>query len=187
MGSFVYGASSAPLEVVLTAARSASSDDSEAMNELIQRYEPLVRKIASNLTADPHLQDDARNGARLGVVRAVRAHDGRAAGFISFMTFYMRGEARRAIERCRIQDLPVSPDMLPEPAQQAEAPADRTAVIVAALSEPQRKLVVGRYVEDRTMRDLATEAGTSVAAVSQRLKTIHRILEPQMRSSRRAA
>jgi RNA polymerase sigma factor (sigma-70 family) len=180
MGSVAFGVLDAPVEDVLASARSCVTDDSVAMNHLIRRYEPLVRKVASSLTADPHLQDDARNGARLGIVRAVRAHDGRTTGFTSFMTYYMRGEARRAVERCRNQDVLPGPDLLPEPFQLPTTPAGEAGLALAVLSEAQQQLVVGRYVEDRTMRDLAREAGTSVAAVSQRLKTIHRVLQPRL-------
>lgn len=182
MGTFAFGMLDAPLEDLLVSARACETDDTPAMNELIRRYEPLVRKVASGLTSDAQLQDDARNGARLGIVRAVRAHDGRATGFVSFMTCYMHGEARRAIERCRIQDVLPGPELLPEPVEPPTTPAVAAGLVMAVLSESQRQLVVGRYVEDRTMRDLATQAGTSVAAISQRLKTIHGVLRPQLRN-----
>jgi RNA polymerase sigma factor (sigma-70 family) len=166
---------------LITQAQAASADDSSVMNALLRRFSPLASKIAQALTDDAALRDDLANAALIGLTRAVRHHDLGREGFVTYATRYMRGEARRELERwvATPKALPIDhPAVLALP-----APADssgsgwgdgRVAGVVATLSRPQQRLLHLRYVEDAPLKLIAAAGGTSVPAVSQRLATAHR-------------
>jgi RNA polymerase sigma factor (sigma-70 family) len=163
-------------------AQAERSDDSAAMDAILRRFEKLAFRIAAQTTFDPLLQDDARNAARLGLVRAVRAHDLTVAGFASFAERYVSGEARRTVRRAgrvvnrehvRADDDPIWIDRVGCESQPSD---DGYPHLVSGLSSAQRTLARARYVDDRSLQQIAAELGTSVSAVSQRLSTIHKVV-----------
>jgi len=178
-----------PLDNLLRAAQRCSDDDTPAMNEIVRRFEGLSKKLARAVRAADHVFDDLANAARVGLVRAVRRHDGRP-GFPSFAEVYMRGAAFREYQRWM---LPETADIdaveRVQGARQvddiAEGVVDHmapwgsgtVATIIASLDPLQRVLVELRYIDDAPIKEIAGVMGTSGPAVSQRIGTIHRTIE----------
>lgn len=118
--------SAAALETVLSAAAAEPEDDTLAMHEIVRRFEPLAKKIASRSTSCPHLRADLQNAGRIAVVRAVRRHDPIERGFPAFAEVYMRGAIYREDEEARRpsrQSPPASESDRPDPESATEAPS----------------------------------------------------------------
>jgi RNA polymerase sigma factor (sigma-70 family) len=179
MSFSMFEAEYAPLADLIREAQSVGSNDSIAMNELLRRYEPLVRRLVADMNPRPNDRDDLLNGARWGLVQAVRKHDGRSEGFIAFATRYMRGEALRAVERTTWADVPVADDTIPEEIAQPEEP-DLPDIPLHTLTSRQHVLVNLHYWEDQTYATIARGEGVTLSAVRQRMTTIHRALTSHM-------
>jgi RNA polymerase sigma factor (sigma-70 family) len=182
MGSLYFWAADASLEDLVDAAKADPSNSSIAMNEIVVRFDPLAKKLASLLTRDYHLQQDIANDARYGAVLAVRAHKPGTPGLAAYIKVTMRGEAHRAIGRNTEEHETVKADDSPvwtgtrNLVEEASVIDSDLGLITEDLSGDQRVLVLKRYIIGDSMSDIAHEAGTSVSATSQRFKTIHKIV-----------
>jgi DNA-directed RNA polymerase specialized sigma24 family protein len=182
MGSLYVWAADATLEDLVEAAKAKDGNDSVAMNEIVRRFEPKALNLASFLSKDYHLQQDIANAARYGVVMAVRAHTSGTPGVAAYIATTMRGEAYRAIDRNTEDHETVKPIDSPLWTSTRNVVEETTVVdtdlglITQDLSVGQRSLVLKRYIIGDTVSDIATDAGTSVSAISQRFKTVHKIV-----------
>lgn len=185
---------------LIAAAQGDGCDDSPAMNEIIRRFDRKARQIAAAVALRIADRDDVVNAARLALVRAVRRHRGDYGRFPAYAAIFMTGAARR--ESKRSADLPetclAGPDIVrvADGVSVARSPraddlADvngwgtgRVAQIISALPQRQQALLAERYIFDLDLGRIARLHGTSVSAVSQRLRTAHRqvlaVLRPPM-------
>jgi DNA-directed RNA polymerase specialized sigma24 family protein len=173
MGFSMSEAQHAPLADLILEAQADSSNDSIAMTEMIKRYEPLARSVVAAIKPNENDREDLLNAARLGVVRAVRKHDGRTTGFASYLRRYMRGEALRAVERVKRVDVLFGEDLMPEPGT-AEVVVPNIPLHV--LNHKQLETVRLYYWEDQTYATIARAEKVSLSAVRQRMLTIHKVL-----------
>ena len=185
MGFSISGAQNAPLADLVAAAQADPNSDSIAMNEIVSRFELKAQRLARDRTTDLHLQRDIANAARYAVVMAVRAHNLTMPGFAAYVVRTMAGESRRAFGRAVCQDeVAVADDaelwIRPSMPQPSSAIESDLGLLAAHLSDEQRVLVFARYVRDADLAQIATEAGTSVSAVSHRIKTIHRVIRSEI-------
>lgn len=182
MGISVFAAEQTDLglhpEALLADVRTAEGLDSPAMNELLTRYEPLIKSVVRSMGRPDWMFDDLLNGGRWGLVQAVLHHDGRREGVTSYLKRYVRGEAERAVERQQATDISTAPEDLPETESLMGLPGspEYDEVYFKDLSPTQNLLVVARYRDDKPLAQIARTDGCSVSAVSQRLGTIHRKL-----------
>lgn len=196
--------SSTHLDRLIHAAQAAQTDDSPAMNEIVRRFEGKAQSIGHSLTRCPDLQQDLANAARLGVVKAVRAHALGRPGFPAYAEKYMRGAALREMTRWVQDDEMVSvipiddPETLDDNVVEAsleETVADALCpwgdgqinATILAFPLARRSLMEERYIEDLPLEEIARRSGTSVPAVSQRLATAHRHLLAAIQSESVAA
>jgi RNA polymerase sigma factor (sigma-70 family) len=176
MGSFDFWAR-ATQDDLLTEAQTAPSGG--AMDELVRRFEPLTKKIARQLSSCPTMRDDLENEARLAVFLAVQRHRPGHPGFARYAEITMRGAALRwyqAWNKRNGADL----EGVPEPAANEQPITDwgdgQLATIVSALPEGQQDLLDARYIKDFELTTIARLVGTSESAVSQRLRTAHKVV-----------
>lgn len=176
----LHSPSELSLDYLIATAQADPADDTVAMNDIIQRFEPLVQKICSSLSADPHVQQDLAQEARLGLVRAVRAHRPGTSGFPSYARRYMRGAALRFVVSSTSREVAVDPqDELWAIPVTTATPTEVTDLF-GVLTRDQRRVAIARYLGNALVAEIATDLGTSPSAVSQRLSTIHRALRPIM-------
>jgi RNA polymerase sigma factor (sigma-70 family) len=178
----VFSLGDESLDALITAARADPADDSAAMAEILRRFEGAAIAVARLATGDWHLQQDAAQGARLGLVRAVRAHTLGTPGFPSYALRFMKGAAKRIVSAM------VSPDIVTDPLDPCwlENPASDMPTglgfelpdIIWVLNPEQQDVTLDYYVHDLRLQDIADRLGISKPAVSQRLTTIHRALRP---------
>jgi RNA polymerase sigma factor (sigma-70 family) len=178
----LYLAGDVSLDDLITDAQADPSDDTAAMATILRRFEGAVLVVARSVTSDWHLQKDAAQAARLGLVRAVRAHTPGLQGFPSYAWRFMKGSALRCITTME------SPDIVTDPqdVDWAESPIQGTQPdstfqvqdVIWALKSEQQAVTLAYYVHDLRLDDIADRLGISKSAVSQRLRTIHRALQP---------
>jgi len=166
----------------LVAAAQQAGHGTAAMAVILRRFEGLAISIARSLTTDLDLQEDAAQGARIGLLRAVRAHNVGTPGFPAFAKRYMKGAALRAIVAMHSDELSMDPqksDWQREAPRETAAQTDVELIDLISVLRPEQQMIVrSYYVEDARLADIAADLGVSVPAVSQRLATIHRALRP---------
>jgi RNA polymerase sigma factor (sigma-70 family) len=176
------------LDDLLRVAQADPADNSAAMAEILDRFAPMITATANSVTAEWNARQDAAQGARLGLVKAVRRHTVGTAGFISYARRYMRTEAVRTSMAMTGKPAP-KPDLGASERSERrggrrqtwtepEPKAFTIESISALLDSSQAAILKARYVHDREMSYIARDLGVSVPAISQRLKTIHKILMP---------
>jgi len=170
------------LDNLVAAAQSAATDDTAAMAAILNRFEALALSIARSLTSDWSLQPDAAQGARLGLVKAVRAHRLGTPGFPAYAKRYMKGAALRILTAMHSQDVSVDPIgyLFVDRAPRDERTDTIVEVIdlIAVLTPEQQAMTTAHYIGDVSLADMARDLGISKPAVSQRFTTIHRALRP---------
>jgi RNA polymerase sigma factor (sigma-70 family) len=180
----------ASLDALITDAQAAEADNSAAMNEIVERFEPLTLRIACRLATGSPNRDDVANAARVGLVQAVRGHRRDVMGFPAYARLTMRGAAWREVRRWKPNGGAITwvsltaADALEEDGQHAVRDSEEIGLwggggaeyAVAALTERQQRLLVRRYVHGADLAEIAAEEAVSSSAVSQRLATIHRAL-----------
>lgn len=193
MGSLHSWTRDASNDELIAVAQADPRNDSTAMNEMVRRFEGKALKIANGLTGDTHLRQDAANAARWGVVKAVRAHRRGVPGFPSYVELTMRGEASRACARAYDRgEIPIECDStvwhVAAPVHDGiSALESELALLLKGLSHEQRGLTWARYAHGYGTSELAAGLGISVSAVSQRFKTIHRLVRDNVATCREAA
>jgi RNA polymerase sigma factor (sigma-70 family) len=187
VGIFVFDVAHAGIEELVAEAQASPKDDTLAMNEIIQRFEGLTIRLAGSIRGAENVRDDLANAARIGLVQAVRHHDPKRGSFPGLAKVYMRGavlreHARWMVPETAVADITESSTTRTLGRDPANEVNDRlapwggslVATAIAGLSADQRTIAELRYIEDAPIKDIAASVGTSGAAVSQRLGTIHR-------------
>jgi RNA polymerase sigma factor (sigma-70 family) len=172
------------LDDLVAEAQADPSNNSPAMVLILARFERLAVKIGHDVARAKHIRDDATNGARWGIVLAVRSHNIGIAGFPNFAKIYMRREAVRWAKDADVSVVPLARDLQKpgwEDTPARGAPADTTFEVIdliRMLTPKQQAITVAYYIADLRLSDIALNLGISKPAVSQRLSTIHRSLRP---------
>lgn len=175
------------LDNLVTAAQAAASDDSAAMDAILRRFEGKALAIARSLTTNRSLQQDAAQGARLGLVQAVRSHTVGTPGFPSYAARYMKGAALRTLMAMLGDEVTIDPAdyaWLEKPAR--DGAADTTFEVLdmlSVLTPTQQAVAKAFYVDDVSVTDIASLLSISKPAVTQRFATIHRALRPVAESA----
>jgi DNA-directed RNA polymerase specialized sigma subunit len=182
---FLCGYTEIDLGDLIAEAQESGRDDERAINEILRRFEGLARKLGRQVASGKSYRPDVENAARFGLSQAVYRHGGHTLTFPAYARRYMAGAARREASQWRPPEgvLVVeldghirTMDLVEELADHAGWGGGDTADAIAALRPNQRDLLTSRYRDGADLAEIATVAGTSVSAVSQRLATIHRQL-----------
>lgn len=183
----LFSQSEPSLDDLIVTAQADPADDSVAMNEILRRFERLVQKICRSISADPHVLQDVAQEARLGLVKAVRAHRVGTFGFPSYARRYMRGAALRFVASLAKPEIAIDPQDEFWSGLDVQATQAPTAIeiidLFGVLTLEQRHVALARYVANDLVSEIASGLGISVPAVSQRLGTIHRALRPAVEAA----
>lgn len=181
----------ASLEDLLAEGQQSGPHADTALNEIVRRFEPLVKKLGKKYAQGRPHRPDVENAARYALTRAVERHQGQGATFPGYARSYMTGAALREARAWAIPagytitnvddvlDVPVIEQMT-NPAEGRRWGTGNTADAIRCLSPERQDLLRRRYIEDAELADIAADSGTSVAAVSQRLSTTHRHIRERL-------
>jgi RNA polymerase sporulation-specific sigma factor len=182
--------------------RAARRGDCAAEAELLARYEPMARRIASTLYLPGGERDDLAQEARLGIVDAIRAwDDGRRVPFRSFAWLCAARQARMAVNAARAaKHEPLThARSLHAPISDGGPPLEDTLVATGRADEDPVSKTLGRErlrrildatptltelergalalsANDRTHRDSARVLGVGERAVNNALQRVRRKL-----------
>lgn len=177
----LYVATDESLDDLVAAAQAAAIDDTAAMAAILGRFEGLALTIARSLTSDWSLQQDAAQGARLGLVRAVRSHRLGTPGFPAYAKRYMKGAALRTLTAMLGTETSIDPadyEWLEKPRDAAPDTATEVIDLIVVLTPEQQVITKAHYIADATFGDIARALNISRPAVSQRFATIYGALRP---------
>lgn len=177
---FSYALSELSLDDLVAAAQAKTADNTEEMAEILRRFDGSVRKVARFYTTDWDMQNDAAQAARVGLVKAVRAHKPGTTGFTTYAWRFMKGAALRAVKSMQTPETVVDPIEYAWPDQPPRDSAPDTTFeildLMAALTPEQETIAKAHYIADMSFKDISLQLGISQPAVTQRFSTIHRTL-----------
>ncbi|PKQ30560.1 MAG: hypothetical protein CVT62_13190 [Actinobacteria bacterium HGW-Actinobacteria-2] len=188
MGISVSGVNPS-LNDLIASAQASVTDDSAAMAIILERFEDTALAIARHLTSDSSLRQDAAQGARLGLVRAVRTHKAGTPGFPSYAKRYMKGAALRTLMAMQAPESAVDPMTYAWPDQPRDAATNSTFELVdlmKVMTSEQQDVARAHYLADLSFTEIAVQLNISKPAVTQRFATIHRALRTVMEGARAA-
>lgn len=165
-------------------------DDVEARAKIIEAYQPLVYKIVSGIKAGSEVLLDLIQEGTVGLIEAVERFDpDKNIKFTTYAPFRIRGRIINYLEKNKtnnvttlddgaqeMQDLLGMASMFADPtgvdnSVEKLAEDDMLLKIVLKslkrLSEKERAVVTGIYIEDKKATDLAKELGISNSYLSR--------------------
>jgi len=179
MGLF-YTLSEISLDDLVAAAQAQAADDTEEMAEILRRFDGAIMKIARSCTTDAHLLHDAAQGARLALVKAVRAHTLGTAGFTTYAWRFMKGAALREVTSLQTPEIvndPTKAVWLDQPERDAVSdPTFEVIDLLNVLAPEQQMVAKAHYIGGVPFKDIAEHLHISKPAVTQRFTVIHRTL-----------
>ena len=165
-------------------------DSVEARARIIEAYQPLVYKIVSNIKANNEVMLDLIQEGTVGLIEAVERFDpSKGIKFTTYAPFRIRGRIINYLDRNNINkniNLDSSAEAMQEILGMASMFSDPTGLrknverlaeddmllsailkSLSRLSEKERAVVIGIYIEDKKATDLAKELGISNSYLSR--------------------
>lgn len=150
-----------------------------------------VRALARALLADVHLADDVSQQFLLGQITAPHRRNGAAQpGWVAGALRHLASKAWRSDERRRRREQAGrSPEtsVCPAEAMQKAETLQRVVTAAMALDEPYRSTILMRYLEDRSVDEVARAMGVPSSTVRVRSKRGLEKLRERLRSDLGAA
>lgn len=144
----------------------------------LTRYSPMARAIARGLARPPSLAEDVVQEASLVVFRAWKADPGRFATSEALRGYFLRTTRNLALKTRRTAGRETSgldPQPIDEAAPEARAVRerqDRLAQVLETLDPEARTWIRRRFVERRTLAELAHETGTPLSTLHSRERAL---------------
>lgn len=165
-------------------------DDVEARARIIEAYQPLVYKLVTGVKAGSEVMLDLIQEGTVGLIEAVERFDpDKGIKFTTYAPFRIRGRIINYLDKNKgnkninldqsaeaMQDLLGMASMFEDPTDTkknverlAEDDMLLSAVLrsLARLSEKEKAVVIGIYIEDKKATDLAKEMGISNSYLSR--------------------
>ncbi|HOO55963.1 MAG TPA: sigma-70 family RNA polymerase sigma factor [bacterium] len=164
-------------------------DDVEARAKIIESYQPLVYKIVSGTKAKSEVMLDLIQEGTVGLIEAVERFDpGKNIKFTTYAPFRIRGRIINYLEKNNtknvtldqgaqaMQEIMGMASMFADPTdtkKNVEKIAEDQMLLgvvlksLSRLSDKERAVVTGIYIEDKKATDLAKELGISNSYLSR--------------------
>jgi RNA polymerase sporulation-specific sigma factor len=169
--------------------RYKTEDSVHARATIIEAYQPLVYKIVTSVKCNPEVMLDLIQEGTVGLIEAVERFDpDKNIKFTTYAPFRIRGRIINYLERNNtkninldrsaqeMQDIMGIASMFADPTdtrKNVEKLAEDEMLInvvlksLSRLSEKERAVVIGIYIEDKKATDLAKELGISNSYLSR--------------------
>jgi RNA polymerase sporulation-specific sigma factor len=164
-------------------------DDVEARAKIIECYQPLVYKIVSSTKANPEVLLDLFQEGTVGLIEAAERFDpAKEIKFTTYAPFRIRGRIINYLERNNnksitldsnaqaMQEIMGMASMFADPTdtkKNVERLAEDEMLLnvvlksLSRLTEKEKAVVIGIYIEDKKATDLAKELGISNSYLSR--------------------
>lgn len=135
--------------------------------EALLEHHAFVRALARRLLADEHAAEDVAQDTWAATIATPPSAIASVKGWLARATRNRAINARREHARRSRREASVARDELVEPTDVAERVELESRVVraVLALREPYKSVVLGRYYEDLTTRELAQRQGVAESSV----------------------
>lgn len=158
-----------------------AAGDASAAEALVTRYYADILRYCAWHVPSRHLAEDAAQETFLKFIRFAARYEGR--GHCRALLYQIARHTCIDMTRTRHDAAPL--DEAPEPSGDAGFAEWQSTLalreMTAALPEPQRELVLLRFAQDLTLREIATVTGLPLRTVQSRLraalKTLRRTYE----------
>ena len=169
--------------------RYKQDDNVEARAKIIEAYQPLVYKIVSSTKANPEVLLDLFQEGTVGLIEAVERFDpDKEIKFTTYAPFRIRGRIINYLERNNnknitldtnaqaMQEIMGMASMFADPTdtkKNVERLAEDEMLLnmvlksLSRLTEKEKAVVIGIYIEDKKATDLARELGISNSYLSR--------------------
>ena len=169
--------------------RYKQEDNVEARCKIIEAYQPLVYKIVSSTKANPEILLDLFQEGTVGLIEAVERFDpSKEIKFTTYAPFRIRGRIINYIDRNNnknitldqnaqaMQEIIGMASMFADPTdtkKNVERLAEDDMLLnvvlksLSRLTEKEKAVVIGIYIEDKKATDLAKELGISNSYLSR--------------------
>jgi RNA polymerase sporulation-specific sigma factor len=169
--------------------RYKTEDDVAARAKIIESYQPLVYKIVSSTKANPEVLLDLFQEGTVGLIEAVERFDpSKEIKFTTYAPFRIRGRIINYLERNNnknitldtnaqaMQEIMGMASMFADPTdtkKNVERLAEDEMLLnvvlksLSRLTEKEKAVVIGIYIEDKKATDLAKELGISNSYLSR--------------------
>ncbi len=169
--------------------RYKQNDDVEARAKIIESYQPLVYKIVSSTKANQEILLDLFQEGTVGLIEAVERFDpDKEIKFTTYAPFRIRGRIINYIDRNNnknitldqnaqaMQEIMGMASMFADPTdtkKNVERLAEDDMLLnmvlksLSRLTEKEKAVVIGIYIEDKKATDLAKELGISNSYLSR--------------------
>jgi RNA polymerase sigma-70 factor, ECF subfamily len=149
-----------------------NSGKAEALGELVQRYEPMIRASAMRQLGDAHMAQDIAQSAMMALMRKAPQirHDTPIGPWLVRTTHYLAIDAMRSASAHRRHERLAAQErreMFDTPSQVTIEPVLDRAINL--LPDKYRVVLVLRYLQGWSYRQIADELDLSNIAVRQRL------------------
>ena len=148
--------------------------DQASLSSLLESVEPRVERICRRILRDPHDAEEAKQEVLLEIAKGIGAvvdgaHFDRWVGRVAF---------RSAVDRLRARRRRIAREH--EAAGRVPSGQERDEELHEAMShleEEDRDLIIERYFDRRTLREMGERRGISAVAVRKRIAAAHERLK----------
>jgi len=139
--------------------------------QLVEKHQTMLLRMCYLYLHDVQLAEDAVQETFIKAVRAWDSFRGESSARTWLTRIAMRTcmDMRRSFWFRRV-DRRVTPEMLPDRAQEAEESESALTLTVMNLPKKEREVILLYYYQDLTMKDIADTLGVTQPTVSYRLR-----------------
>ena len=165
----------------MSVVKGPDSERDEMLRQMIGEHQRALLRMCYLYLHDVQLAEDAVQETFIKAMRALDSFRGEASAKTWLTRIAMRTcmDMRRS-SWFRREDRRVTPEMLPEKSQEAEAEESALTLAVMNLPRKEREVVLLYYYQDMTMKEIAGTLGVTQPTVTYRLRRARERLRLEM-------
>ena len=156
---------------MMSVVKGPDSEREESIRQMIDENQTALLRMCYLYLHDVQLAEDAVQETFIKAIRAWDSFRGEASARTWLTRIAMRTcmDMRRGFWFRRVERR-VTPDMLPDRAQEADAEDSALTLAVMNLPKKERKVILLHYYQDMKVNDIADTLGVTQPTVSYRLR-----------------
>lgn len=158
--------------------------EKEAFAVLVKRYERPVRALAMDVLGDYHLASDVSQEAFVKAyeqLAGLRKPEAFGPWLMKIAHRYALNSARQKLKESRLEMKAAA--SIEHPNGQLDEDKQRLLAAVVKLPRSEKQVVILRYLDDNSVKDVADIIGRSVGTVTKQLSRAHKRLRKMLERS----